>query len=152
VVAKLGDAERYLALARDLRRSSGDRYNVTLRPNPRDRGGLKLNSAGERTDDIDVDFNPDFYISLARADIVVSGPSSTLAEAIGAARRILIWEEAGASFKDPGHMFEHFTTAAELIDMLNSNATVRPDRPAADEIWAPDWRDRYQRFIAPFLT
>jgi hypothetical protein len=151
VVAKLGEAARYRLLASELHRCAGGRLKIRLRPNPRDRAFLPGAHSDGRIGPILIDRNPDFYESLAWADTVVSGPSTTLAEALGVAKRIFIWDEAGATFKYPEPVFEQFTTAAELIDKLDAGPDASRDRPSPDDFWASDWRSRYRSFIAPFL-
>jgi hypothetical protein len=152
VVAKHGEPERYVALAAELARGMGGRFTIALRPDPRDRPSLLGTYPSGRIGPIVIDQTPDYYVSLTRAEIVVSGPSTTLAEAIGIARRIFIWEQAGAAFKYPDGMYETFATADELIESLQAPAPATLAQPAPDDIWAPEWRDRYRRFVEPFLA
>ena len=152
VVAKHGEPERYIALAAELARGMGDRFTIALRPDPRDRPSVLGTYPSGRIGSIVVDQMPDYYASLTRAEIVVSGPSTTLAEAIGLARRIFIWEQAGATFKYPDGTYEMFVTADELIDRLKAPTPESLTRPAPEEVWAPDWRHRYRRFVEPFLN
>lgn len=151
VVAKHGEPERYLALASELARGTGGRLRITMRPNPRDRSAMLAAYPEGRVGPIALDPTPDFYASLARAEVVVSGPSTTLAEAIGVAERIFIWEQAGGGFKYDQGVFETFATAGELIERLRAPAPPNPSRPAPHDVWAPDWRARYRRFVEPFL-
>jgi hypothetical protein len=151
VIAKLGDTARYLGLARDIDRCTGGELKVGFRPNPRDLAPISEAADQGRIGRIDVDRNRDVYPSLARADAVVSGPSTTLVEALGIARRVFIWEEAGAAFKYPDPIFERFSTAAELVDKLNSHVDQSVHRPASEDVCASNWRERYGAFVAPFL-
>jgi hypothetical protein len=149
VVAKIGEQARYRSLASDLDHLTGGRLRIALRPYP-----SELQDAAPQARDgrIHIDSSRDFYTSLIRADVVVSGPSTALVEALGIARRVFIWEEAGAAFKYPDPLFERFTTAAELAGKL----AAPPDRslqlPASEDVWAPDWRGRYAAFLAPFIA
>jgi hypothetical protein len=148
VVAKFGDLPRYVALASELDRLSAGRLRIGLRPNPREmQDAARLELGG-----IHLDCNPDFYPSLLRADAVVGGPSTTLVEALGLAKRVFIWEQAGAAFKYPDPLFERFSTAAELIRKLAAPPDPNVQLPSADALWTSNWRDRYADFLAPFQT
>jgi hypothetical protein len=147
LVAKRGEPARYLALASELDRLTGQRLRIGLRPYPSELQAPSLQSAGR----IHIDATRDFYASLIQADVVVSGPSTTLVEALGVARRVFIWEQAGAAFKYPDPLFERFATAAELAGKLESPPDQGVRAPAPDEVWSPNWRDRYAAFLAPFL-
>jgi hypothetical protein len=148
MIAKLGEPARYLTLASDLDRLTGGRLRIGLRPYPSE---LQFAGGQQRIGRIHIDANRDFYTSLIRAEVVVSGPSTTLVEALGVARRVFIWEEAGAGFKYPDPLFERFTTAAELADKLTAPPDPSLQLPASEDVWAPDWRGRYAAFLAPFL-
>jgi hypothetical protein len=152
VVAKLGEAAKYLELAGQLDRHFDGRYRIRLRANPRDPdfGGRSRIKWHDRS--IGLDDDPDFYASLVTAHIVVSGPSTVLAESIGVAGRIFIWDEVGGPFKYPERMFERFRGANELVAAIENAPSDCPDRPQPDELWAPDWRRRYTGFVEQFLT
>jgi hypothetical protein len=149
VIAKLGEQARYLELASDLDRLTGGRLRIGLRPYPSE---LQDAAPQARLGRVHIDSNRDFYASLIRADVVVSGPSTTLVEALGIARRVFIWQAAGAAFKYPDPLFERFTTASELADKLASPPDPSLQQPASEHVWAPEWRTRYAAFLAPFLT
>jgi hypothetical protein len=146
VVAKSGDLGRYVALASDLDRLSGGRLRIALRPYPSEMQDAGQTPAGR----VHIDAGRDYYASLLRADVVVSGPSTTLVEALGIARRVFIWEEAGAAFKFSDRLFERFSTAAELADKLTAPPDPGLQLPAPETVWAADWRGRYAQFLAPF--
>ncbi|MBI5321037.1 hypothetical protein [Bradyrhizobium sp.] len=152
IVAKLGEATKYLELAGKLDHHFDGRYRIRLRANPRDRnfGGHSSITWQGRT--IELDCNPDFYASLVLAHTIVSGPSTVLAESIGIANRIFIWDEVGGPFKYPDQTFERFRSVNELIAAIESPAGDCPDRPEVDELWAPDWRQRYSGFVKQFIA
>ena len=152
VVAKLGDVARFVSLALDVHRYAGGRLEVVIRPDPRDLASVLERHRDRHIGAVRIDADADFYLSLAQAEVVVGGPSTTLFDAIGIARRVFIWNEVGGAFKYPEPMFERFNTAEDLVAKLNAAPDVSLDRPPSEEIWAPDWRSRYARFIAPFLS
>jgi hypothetical protein len=148
VVAKSGELGRYVELASDLDRRTDGRLRIALRPYPSE---LPQAPAQERMGRVQIDSDHDFYASLLRSDVVVGGPSTTLVEALGIARRVFIWEEAGAAFKFPDQLFERFSTAGELADKLAAPADPGLHLPAPETVWAADWRRRYADFLAPFF-
>jgi hypothetical protein len=95
-----------------------------------------------------VDRNPDFYATLMTADTVVSGPSTVLLEAVGIARRVFLWDDEAGRFQYPEDIFERFTNATDLHDKLHSSADPRLAMPAEEDVWASDWRGRYEAFLA----
>jgi len=152
IVTKLGEAAKYLNLAGQLDRHFDGRFRIQLRTNPRDQDFGRHSTAQWQGRTIHLDNNPDFYASLPKAEILVSGPSTVLTESIGVASRIFIWDEVGGAFKYPEHIFERFGSVSELIEALEVPPGDCPDRPDVAEVWAPDWRQRYSAFMDQFLT
>jgi hypothetical protein len=150
VIAKLGEARRYFALASELHRRASGRLKVTFRPNPRDRISL-YEPAPDSRGSVEIDNEPDAYTSISRAAALVSGASTTIVEAIGLVPRIFLWEESGGAFKYPEPLFERFSNVGDLIEKLQSPPDPKVQRPLAEDVWASDWRQRYADFITPFL-
>ena len=150
VLAKAAEAERYLALARELANLAGSRMRIVFRQKHGD--AVPSNRPIVLgPNQVIVDNNADFYASLASAEVVVGGPSTTLMEAIGEARRVFIWDDEAGRFQYPENIFERFSTARDLYDRLCAPADPSIDVPAADDVWARDWQVRYKEFLQPFI-
>lgn len=144
----LGDgieSTTYIKLASDLATALPER-KITLRPHPTERPYFKTHHPTGKIGAVTVDQSPDIYASLAAAHAVISEVSTGLFEAMGLADRVFMWDTPKARFTLPDHPFERFTDVAGLTTVLSSPKPQAAQR-AAQDIWALDWQDNYDRFV-----
>ena len=138
----------HLDLARQLIRQLGNKFTVVFRPHPMERTAVTVKYSGGVTDGVRIDKNDDIYQSFLTAYAVVGELSTGLFEAIGFVGRIFIWDTRKARFYFPNHPFCVFGDASNLASQLfeNNGKELTPEQN--QEIWAPNWRENYQQFLA----
>lgn len=149
----LGDGietEAYLDLARAIA-SAQPEATVVFRPHPLERHavvtrfptGIPLNDG--RT--IELDVQPDIYMSFRRASVVISEMSTGLFEAVGLVPSILLWDTPKSRFTFREHPFTSFSSVDDCLAILQ-RGEVRTLTPADESaIWAPDWEANYVAFL-----
>lgn len=140
-VSSAMDSGRYMAVMTDLRRAG---FSVVFRPHPIERPRLTqvYGDFFERSG-IPVDRQPDALVALATHTIIVGDISTALFEAMALGRAVYAIE-APATATHVGNLLPTFSTAADLKELLQSPAAVAI---GADQVWAPDWEQRYRAWI-----
>jgi len=146
----LGDGietDMYLGLARSLVAGIGKAIRVVFRPHPLERAKVFSAYSDGRVGDVHIDRNPDIYESFCSAHAVVSEVSTGLFEAVGLADRVFIWDTPKARFSYPIHPFASFSDARDLLEKIPKSDAGYVNVQKADQIWAPDWREKYLTFL-----
>lgn len=115
---------------------------LIFRPHPLERQQISKMAIAET---IAIDQVPDISTSMAGVVAVIGETSTGLFEAAGLAKRVFVWDTPKSRFALGEHLFETFETAEELTAKLGQPSS-RPSS-AADELWAPNWRMNYARFL-----
>lgn len=147
----LGDGietKHYLGMAQQLVQQLNGKFTVAFRPHPMERATVLAEHANGNAGDVRIDQNGDIYQSFMTAYAVVSELSTGLFEAVGLASRIFIWDTPKARFGFPNHPFCVFDDAGDLAYQLFENNGKELTAEQSKEIWAPNWRENYQRFLA----
>lgn len=138
----------YLGLARQLAEQLGGKFTVVFRPHPMERVKVLAEYTSGATAGVRIDQNGDIYQSFLTAYAVVSELSTGLFEAVGLASRIFIWNTPKARFGFPSHPFSVFEDASDLARQLFESNGKEFSPEQSQEIWAPNWRENYQQFLA----
>ncbi len=131
-----------------------DAFRILFRPHPSERP-LMHERYGEilDSDGIELDEEPDVYVSLARARFLVSEPSTVVYEAIGLCDRIFILDVPSAGFYFPGSPFPVVANPGDLFTAPGARDDRSGSGPLPPEsIWSRDWRRNYRNFIDPLIT
>lgn len=140
--------EKYLDLARTLESFAARRdLRVVVRPHPIERTIVRSRH-GERVGAIEIDNTGDLYLSLGGAHAVISEVSTGLFEAAGLADKLFMWDTPKTRFGYPQHPFQAFETPERLLELLADPDSGQLTAASHESIWAPSWRDNYQRFLA----
>lgn len=140
----------YLNLAREvLAAAAAAGLRVRIRPHPLERAHVEA-TYGATIQGVEIDNEPDLYASLCSAAVVVSEVSTGLFEAVGVAKRVLVWNTPKSRFAYPELPFDAFTDASGLAQLLGS-PSERVSRGDDSLVWADDWRSRYSDFVARVL-
>jgi hypothetical protein len=129
----------YLDMAARLQRAVGDRSSVLYRPHPLERSRLS-----EMRVSVEIDHEPDVQVSLGRARAVVAEASTVLFQAIGITRTIAL-DTPKSRFYLGDHPFERLAEPEGLLPLLDAGPPSHG--PERAQFWAPDWRERFIRFV-----
>jgi hypothetical protein len=131
------DTDRTLAFTNEIAHGG---HQVYFRPHPLERDALPPMPTGVVLDDI-----ADINQSLADAGVVVAESSTTLFEAIGLSRRVLVWRTPKSAFNWPSHPFAEVASAHELKARM-----ADPDfgKPLTTNVWADDWEANYRAYLS----
>jgi hypothetical protein len=119
---------------------------IVFRPHPLERMSVE-SAAVDGSDGVHIDRNNDIYQSLNAAHAVVSEQSSGLFEAIGLTPHVFVWNTPKAAFGFPTHPFFNIDSPEELTSALLDPAAGLVTTRQVEDIWAPGWRDSYERFL-----
>lgn len=119
---------------------------LVFRPHPFERDRL-AQLVRDDVAGVELDKSPDINASMAGAAAVIGETSTGLFEAVGLARRTLVWDTPKARFTLGHHPLETFQSPAELAAKLAGPAELDSRRTVA-HIWAADWQARYRAFLA----
>ena len=137
----------YLEFCRKLGNLVSSDYKVVFRPHPLERSRC-IPSVPGVGQGFSIDQEPDIHSSLSMADVVVAELSTGLFEAVGLARRIIVWNTAKSRFGLPNHPFARFDTLSDLARMIEKDGSAGiVSGVESEEIWASDWKGRFQGFI-----
>ena len=144
--------EFYLSVVQGLLRGLPPGGTVRFRPHPGERHVAVANYAALLADArVSLDTEPDVYRSMAGAALVVGDITTLMFEAIGLGVPTRVIDCEIARHRMPTSLFQ-FLDYDEIPVLLDSNAAVgQPDAALREQVWAPDWRSRYQAFVARFL-
>ena len=139
----------YLDLARSLlNHAKAIGLRVVLRPHPLERTRVLQMSAAEISG-VQIDTNPDLYLSLKTAHTVVSEVSTGLFEAVGIVKRIFVWDTLKSRFGYPIHPFEKIDSIDELVRKLNQKEDIHFEGVIdSNYIWNENWRLNFFKFLA----
>lgn len=140
----------YLTLANKLDLLLKGRYRVVLRPHPLERARVYREFPNGTAGNVIIDNNRDIYQSFSNAYAVAGEVSTGLFEAIGIARKVLLWETPKARFSYPSHPFAGFIDADTFAESILDPEAGRPS-VVQEDIWAPDWRGNYHRYLEHVL-
>lgn len=146
----LGDgiqSEKYLDLAINIAAVIGHDFQVVFRPHPLESKKILAASSKNFIEDVRIDRDRDIYESFCTAHAVVSEVSTGLFEAVGLADRIFLWNTPRARFAYPAHPFTPFSNVGELVEKIHNRDTRFLNIQNANQIWAPNWRENYMRFL-----
>lgn len=119
---------------------------VVFRPHPFEREKIKTSILpyGVR-----LDIHEDIYSSLKESSVVISELSTGLFEAIGLVDKVLLWETDKSRFAFPEIPFNSFSTIDELESIVTSKNSLhnRSCTVPATEMWEPNWKQNYLRFV-----
>jgi hypothetical protein len=132
-------------------------YTVRFRPHPKER-----DSVAERypslvsADRIEIDREPDPYVSFARARVIVSATSTSLYEALALGTPVVIRESSMTDdYLDP-EIFPNRVAPGEAPGPALGRALETPGRDLTaslvDRVWAPGSRDRFRRWAHDTVT
>lgn len=142
----------YLDLAESIVCAREGDCRVVFRPHPMARTLIRQQFPGGKIrDGVVVDNNQDIYQSFQSAYAVVSESSTGLFEAIGLVERIFSWDTPITRFALPSHPFQSFNTPDELVAMLRDSSCGTFSDREVEAIWAPRWKENYQRFVQGIL-
>jgi hypothetical protein len=137
----------YLDLAKkivDLVKKLG--LTVVFRPHPFERDKVRSSIL---PDGVRLDSHADIYASLKESSVVISELSTGLFEAVGLVDYVLLWETDKSRFAFPEIPFKSFSTMAELESIIYNKISLQKDArivPASD-LWEPNWKQNYLRFV-----
>ena len=141
------ETSSYLDFCRKLGNLLSSDFKVVFRPHPLERSRC-ISSIPGVGKGFSIDQEPDIYSSLSRADVVVAELSTGLFEAVGLARRIIVWDTAKSRFGLPIHPFARFDTLTDLARMIEEDGGAGiVSGNESEEIWASDWQGRFHGFI-----
>lgn len=141
----------YLSLAKELDSLLKGRYRVVVRPHPLERVKVYETHPDGMAGNVTIDRNRDIYESFGSAYVVAGEVSTGLFEAAGIVPKVLLWETSKARFSYPVHPFSAFSDvqqfAAAILAPEGGQLSV-----VQDDIWAPDWRGNYRRYLEHALA
>jgi hypothetical protein len=119
---------------------------VVFRPHPFERDKVKSSTLPEG---VHLDSHPDIYTSLKKTSVVISELSTGLFEAVGLVDKVLLWETDKSRFAFPEIPFKSFSTMDELELILNDKDSFHMEShtDSVNELWEPNWKQNYLRFI-----
>jgi hypothetical protein len=119
---------------------------VSFRPHPfeRDRARSMQLPRG-----VVLDTQPDIYPSLIESRVVISELSTGLFEAVGLSDVVLLWDTEKSRFAFPELPFKSFSTFDELDLLLKNDSSycVGANSIPSSELWEPNWKQNYLRFV-----
>lgn len=139
----------YLNLALALRSyASTTGLKIVLRPHPLERTRA-LQMSEVEAGGVLIDSNIDLYQSLKTAHTVVSELSTGLFEAVGFAKRILVWETKKSRFCYPTIPFPKFDSIEQLVEILKGAEVDFNDKKEInlEEIWSNNWKSNFNNFL-----
>lgn len=140
------DRDFYLGFCRQLASAIPSGTRVLFRPHPLERQHFANKDVRSKWSGISLDTNDDIYTSFRTARAVVGESSTALFEAAGLVDQIFVLDSAKSRFSVPNHPFAKFCDIADLQAQLDSGPK-RQDQASDDDIWAPDWQERYIAFL-----
>lgn len=145
-------AEFYLSVVQGLLRGLPQECTVRFRPHPGERQVAATNYAALLADArVHLDTEPDVYRSMAQAALVVGDITTLMFEAVGLGIPTRVIDCDIARKRMPASIFQ-FLDYDEIPGLLRGEAVAaQPDKALREQIWAPDWKARYQAFVARFL-
>ncbi len=119
---------------------------VAFRPHPFERDRVRSIQLPEG---VVLDTPPDIYPSLIESRVVISELSTGLFEAIGLSDMVLLWETEKSRFAFPEIPFKSFSSIEELETLLKIDPPfyVHSNSIPASELWEPNWKQNYLRFV-----
>lgn len=151
VVLVLGDGistVRYLEFCEQLSFFIKGLYQVVFRPHPLERLKIQKAYPSGLMGQVLIDTNQDIYDSFSGATVVISQVSTGLFEAVGIVPIILVWDTLVTRFTYPQHPFQRFTDVNELAKILQENNISIMTASNQENIWAPNWKSNYLKFIS----
>jgi len=136
------DTETTLAFAARLAEALPTGLRVAFRPHPLERSYLSRQAAVP----VDLDLAGDLYESLSGAVAVVGEASTALFEAVGLVDRIFAWDTPKSRFYLGNHPFEVVWEPEQIAEAMRL-ASRSSSELHVDDVWAPDWRARFARFV-----
>ncbi|HEY5944418.1 MAG TPA: hypothetical protein VIV40_02960 [Kofleriaceae bacterium] len=116
-----------------------------FRPHP---GELALRERYQSLRDIanvEIDESSDLYARLATASVAIGHSSTALVEAAGMGVPVLLLDDVQSRAIMPADIGTWFVTAEQAAPLVESPPTRATD---PTRFFAPDWRARYQAFVA----
>jgi hypothetical protein len=136
------DTEATVDFARRLAQALPARLKVTFRPHPLERSRALMQAAVV----VELDLARDLYASLSSAVAVVGEASTALFEAIGLADRVFAWDTPKSRLYLGSHPFEVVSTPEDVTQAMRRGPGEALELQV-DDVWAPDWRGRFARFV-----
>lgn len=135
-----------------LRAKTDARWTIKFRPHPKERRVVVERYSGLVTaQGVEIDSEPDVYVSLAASAAVIGMASTVLFEARAFGCRVIVRDspqreyyvgtQFGAPIKDESDI-------AELARLINDGTAFRHEASAPDhDMWAPDAKNRIQEWV-----